>query len=227
MKFIMIKNIKTPLLFLLLVFPILIYGQKISNNNQVKKIPISLDNLKTYFEYFNDANHSNYPLIPALKKTTVDSIVQKERGMTIHLSEYKQYEAAQIVTNRKKYNKAIQEKRNSADILILTQAELKAEMSNHPIKPYLDDSFYKNGLLQWSIEIEALDENNSQLTFIFDSLKEAHRKEFLKKYISEIKDSNYNFTAQEIYILETFKKLILKYITAADETVAFNAIPMR
>lgn len=227
MKRISTNSLRTSIALFFIFSTTLIYGQQIKNNHQTTTLEIPFDRVQLYFDHFNKFNHSNYPLIYNLKETNIDTIIQQAHKTTIYLSENKTYESALIATNKVEYNKYIQGESSKAGLFILAKADLNAEERNHPIKPYLSASYHQSGLLYWNIEIEALDENHTQLTFSFNSLDPKHKKAFIKHFSTPKYKDGYNYTFQELYIPETFSQVILDYLDTAHNRVYFNADPAR
>lgn len=208
---------------LLLVFSSsFLYGQQIINNNQTETIKLPV---KKILQYFNDFNY-HYLSEYKLNETKIDSITQNNNITTLYLTENKNYESAIILTDLNKYQKTIKQKSFETNILMLFKGEYNAETLKYPIKPSINESFFKNGILKWKIKIEKADENSTKLTFIFDSFDKKNKQKFISTFSKGI-DKHFKYTIQQIFITENFKRQVLNYLANSSKSDASDAVPTK
>ena len=94
---------------------------------------------------------------------------------------------------------------------MLYKGEYNKEALKYPIKPIIKESFSKNGILKWKINMERIDENSTKLTFIFDSFNKKWEQNFISNFSKGI-DKYFNYRILKIYVSENFKLEILKYL---------------
>jgi len=202
------------------------YAQEIRNNNQTETIQLPVKKIVRYFDNFNQHYLTDYKLTEA----KIDSITQNNNNnnniTTLYFTENKNYKSAIIITNLNKYQKTIKEKSFETNLLMLFKGEFSAETLKHPIKPVIKESFSKEGILKWKINIETLDENSAKLTFIFDSFDKKHKQKFITNFSKGI-DKNFNYTIQQIFVTENFKRDILNYLAKSSKTDANGVQPTK
>jgi hypothetical protein len=198
------------------------HAQDIRNNNQTETIKLPV---KKIAGYFNGFNH-HYLTDHELSETTIDSIIQNNNITTVYLTENKNYESAIIVTNLNEYQKIIKEKSFETNLLMLSKGEYNTETLKHPIKPIIRESFSKSGILKWKIKIELSDENSAKLTFIFDSFDKKHKQKFITNFSRGI-DKNFNYTIQQIFVPENFKRDILNFLAKSSKSDAKGVQPTK
>ena len=196
------------------------YAQEIRNNNQTETIKLPVKKIVEYFDDFNQHYLTDYKL----SETKVDSITEKDNIATLYLTENKNYNSAVIVTSLKNYQKTIKEKSFETNLLMLFTGEYNAETLKHPIKPVIKESFSKEGILKWKINIESLDENSAKLTFIFDSFDKKHKQ--ITNFSKGI-DKNFNYNIQQIFVTENFKHEILNYLAKSSKADAKGVQPTK
>lgn len=198
------------------------YGQEISHNNQTEIVKLPAEKIVRYFNNFNDHHLSDY----SLNETKIESVTKSNNITTFYFSENKTYESAVIVTNLNAYQKSVKEKSMQANLLMLFKGEYNAEVLKHPIKPMINDSFSKNGILKWKITIEASEENSAKLTFTFDSLDKKNKQKFITQFLKGI-DNHFNYTIQKIFVTENFKRDILNYLAKSSKADATDVQPTK
>lgn len=198
------------------------YGQEIRNNNQTETLQLPVKKIVRYFDNFNLHYLTDYELT----ETKIDSITHNKNITTLYFTENKNYKSAIIVTNLNKYQKTIKEKSFETNLLMLFKGEFSAETLKHPIKPVINESFSKEGTLKWKINIETLDENLAKLTFIFDSFDKKHKQKFISNFSKGI-DKNFNYTVQQIFVTENFKRDVLNYLAKSSKADANGVQPTK
>lgn len=198
------------------------YAQEIRNNNQTGTIKLPVKKIVEYFDDFNQHYLTDYKL----SETKVDSITQNNGMTAIYLTENKNYNSAVIVTSLKNYQKMIKETSFETNLLMLFKGEYNAETLKHPIKPVIKESFSKEGILKWKINIESLDENSAKLTLIFDSFDKKHQQKFITNFSKGI-DKNFNYNIQQIFVTENFKHEILNYLAKSSKADAKGVQPTK
>jgi len=207
---------------LLLTSNLDLYGQEIINNSQTETIRLPLKKVVSYFNDFNNSSLLEY----GLKETNIDSISQIENIATLYLTESKNYTSANIFTDLNLYQKTISEKSFESNIIMLYKGEYNKETLKYPIKPPIKESFSKNGILKWKINIERIDENSTKLTFIFDSFSKKHKQNFISNFSKGI-DRYFNYAILKIYVSENFKLEILKYLENNSRSDASGVQPTK
>ena len=198
------------------------YGQEIINNSQTEIVKLPAEKIVRYFNNFNDHHLTDH----SLNETKIESVTKSNNSTTFYLSENKVYESAVIVTNLNAYQKAVKEKSVKANILMLFKGEYNAEVLKHPIKPIINNSFSKNGILKWKITVEGSEENSAKLTFTFDSLDKINKQKFITQFSKGI-DNNFNYTIQKIFVTENFKRDILNYLAKSSKADATDVQPTK
>ncbi|MCS4224603.1 hypothetical protein [Sphingobacterium sp. BIGb0165] len=199
-----------------------LYGQEIINISQTETIKLPLKKVVHYFDNFNNSSLLQY----SLKETKIDSISRNENIATLYLTENKNYVSANIITDLNLYQKTIREKSFESNIIMLYKGEYNKETLKYPIKPTINESFSKNGILKWKINIEKIDENFTKLTFIFDSFNKKSKEDFISNFTKGI-DNYFNYAILKIYVCENFKLDILKYLENYSKSDASDVPPMK
>ncbi|WP_139418710.1 hypothetical protein [Chryseobacterium mulctrae] len=213
---------KLSIAFILILSSSFLYGQQIINNNQTETIKLPLKKIVRYFNDFNYHYLSDY----TLNETKIDSTTQNNNIITIYFTENKNYKSTIILTNLDKYQKTLKQKTFETNILMLFKGEYNAETLKHPIKPIINESFSKNGKLKWKIKIKKADENLTKLTFIFDSFDKKHKQKFITNFSKGI-DDYFNYTIQQIFITENFKRDVLNYLANSSKSDATDTVPTK
>ncbi|WP_104381601.1 hypothetical protein [Sphingobacterium sp. HMA12] len=207
---------------LLFISNLNLYGQEIINNSQAETIKLPLKKVISYFNDFNNSSLLEY----SLKETKIDSISRKENIATIYLTENKNYASAIIFTDLSLYQKTIEEKSFESNIIMLYKGEYNKEALKYPIKPIIKESFFKNGILKWKINIEGIDGNSTKLTFIFDSFNKKHKQNFISNFSKGI-DKYFNYSILKIYVSKKFRLEILKFLENEIKSDASDVPPTK
>ena len=198
------------------------FGQtEVTNNSQTEILQIPANKVVKYFEWY-DNEHVDHNLM----ETVIDSIAHNDGIIVVFLTENKNYNSANILTNIDLYQEKIKDKNSLENLIMLFKAEFNKETKNSPIKPILKDHINKNGTVKWKISMEPTNRNETKLTFIFNSFDEKHKQNFVATFSKGI-DDYFDYTIQEIYVTENFKSDIVKYLKNTFKSDSTDAPPMK